>query len=163
LFGCLLDPNFDGAILQRQAVEMAGRAIGREVRIVEVSTDADLEKAFVILAEAHVAGLVVCANPLFNSIRDHVLALTARFTLPAIYEVREFTVAGGLMSYGTNVPDVYRQIGVYTGRVLKGERPADLPVLQPAKFDMAINLRTAKALGLDMPMSILLRADEVIE
>jgi putative ABC transport system substrate-binding protein len=161
--GCLLDPNFDGAVLQRQAVEMAGRKIGRELRIVEASTDADLEKAFVILAEAHVAGLIVSANPLFNSIRDHMLALTARFTLPTIYEVREFTVAGGLMSYGANVPDVYRQIGVYTGRILKGERPADLPVLQPAKFDMAINLRTAKALGLAMPMSILLRADEVIE
>jgi putative ABC transport system substrate-binding protein len=89
-------------------------------------------------------------DALFNNLRDHVLALTARFALPAIHELREFAVAGGLMSYGTNVPDVYRQIGLYTGRVLKGEKPADLPVLQPAKFDMAINLKTARALGLDI-------------
>jgi len=92
-----------------------------------------------------------------------VLALTERSKLPAVYELRQLVAAGGLMSYGTNVPEVYRQIGVYAGRVLKGEKPADLPVLEPTKFDMAINLRTAKAQGIDMPTSILLRANEVIE
>ena len=105
----------------------------------------------------------MAANPLFNNLRDHILALTTRLRLPAVYETREFVLAGGLMSYGTNVPEVYRQIGIYTGRVLKGEKPADLPVLEPTKFDMAINLRTAKAQGIDMPTSILLRANEVIE
>ncbi len=92
-----------------------------------------------------------------------MLALTTGLAVPAIYEVREFAIAGDLMSYGTNIPEVYRQVGIYTGRVLNGEKPADLPVLQPAKFDMTINLRTAKALGIDVPTSILLRADEVIE
>jgi len=163
IIGYLFDPTLDVADLQRRAVETAGRTVGRDVRIVEASTDADLEKAFAQLAEAHVAGLAVASNPLFNSIRDHVLALTAKSKLPAIYEAREFAVAGGLMSYGTNIPEVYRQVGIYTGRVLKGERPSDLPVLQPAKFDTTINLRTAKALGIDVPTSTLLRADEVIE
>jgi putative ABC transport system substrate-binding protein len=163
IVGYVFDPKFEAAALQRQAVETAARTIGREVRIVEASTDGDLEKAFATLADAHVAGLAVGSGPLFNSLRDHVLALTARLKLPAVYEVREFVVSGGLMSYGPNLPEVYRQIGVYTGRVLMGERPADLPVVLPVKFDMAINLRTAKSLGLDVPTSILLRADEVIE
>ena len=129
----------------------------------EASSDSDLEKAFTALAEAKVAGVAVASNPLFNNLRDRVLALTTRSKLPAVYELRQFVAAGGLMSYGTSVPDVYRQIGVYAGRVLKGEKPGDLPVLEPTKFDMAINLRTAKALGIDMPTSILLRANEVIE
>jgi putative ABC transport system substrate-binding protein len=161
--GYLLDPKFDAADAQRQTVEAAGRAFGRQVRIVEASGDADLEKAFTTLAEAKVAGLAVASNPLFNNLRDHVLALTERSKLPAVYELRQLVAAGGLMSYGTNVPEVYRQIGVYAGRVLKGEKPADLPVLEPTKFDMAVNLRTAKALGIDMPTSILLRANEIIE
>ena len=161
--GFMFEPNSDAATQQRQAVETASRTIGREVRIVGASSDADLGKAFDVFAEAHVAGLVVSSSPLFNNLRNKVLALTARLRLPAIYEVREFTAAGGLMSYGTNLPEVYRQIGVYTARVLKGDKPADLPVLLPTKFDTAVNLRTAKALGIDMPMSILLRADEVIE
>jgi putative ABC transport system substrate-binding protein len=105
----------------------------------------------------------MAANPLFNNLRNHLLALTTRLRLPAVHESREFVVAGGQMSCGTNVPEVYRQVGVYTGRVLKGEKPADLPVLEPAKFDMSINLKTAKALGIEMPTSILLRANEVIE
>jgi putative ABC transport system substrate-binding protein len=130
---------------------------------VEARSDGDLERAFTALAAAKVAGLAVASNPLFNNLRDHVLVLTTRSKLPAVYELRQFVAAGGLMSYGTNVPDVYRQIGVYAGRVLKGEKPGDLPVLEPTKFDMAINLRTAKALGIDMPTSILLRANEVIE
>jgi putative ABC transport system substrate-binding protein len=130
---------------------------------VEVSKDADLEKAFTILAELKVGGVLMASNSLFNNLRDHLLALTTPLKLPAIHVSREFVAAGGLMSYGTNVPEVYRQIGIYTGRVLKGEKPGDLPVLEPTKFDMAINLRTAKTLGIDMPTSILLRANEVIE
>ena len=161
--GYLYDPNIDFADVGRRNIETAARTFGREVRIVEASKDADLEKAFATLAEAHVGGVVMAANPLFNNLREHMLALTTRLRLPAVYETREFVVAGGLMSYGTNVPEVYRQIGIYTGRVLKGEKPADLPVLEPTKFDMAINLRTAKAQGIDMPTSILLRANEMIE
>lgn len=163
--GVLLDSATDppSAELQQQAAERAALAIGREIRIVEASTDADLEKAFAILAEAHVAGVDLASGPLFNNLRSHILALTERFALPAIHENREFTVAGGLMSYGANAPDIYYQIGLYTGRVLKGEKAADLPVLQPEKFDMAVNLKTAKVLGLVVPTSILLRANEVIE
>jgi putative ABC transport system substrate-binding protein len=161
--GYLYDPNFDFAVAGRRNVETAARTVGREVRIVEATKDADLEKAFATLAEAHVGGVVMAASALNNNLRAHLLALTTRLKIPAVHEVREFVMAGGLMSYGTNVPEVYRQIGIYTGRVLKGEKPADLPVLEPTKFDMAINLRTAKALGIDMPTSILLRANEVIE
>jgi putative ABC transport system substrate-binding protein len=161
--GYLYDPNFDFAVAGRRNVETAARTVGREVRIVEATKDADLEKAFATLAEAHVGGVVMAASALNNNLRDHLLALTTRLKIPAVHEVREFVMAGGLMSYGTNLPEVYRQIGIYTGRVLKGEKPADLPVLEPTKFDMAINLRTAKALGIDMPTSILLRANEVIE
>ena len=161
--GYLYDPNFDFADAGRRNAETAARTIGREVRIVEATKDADLEKAFVTFAEAHVGGVVMAASALTNNLRDHLLALTTRLKLPAVHESREFVVAGGLMSYGTNVPEVYRQIGIYTGRVLKGEKPADLPVLEPTKFDMSINLKTAKALGIDMPTSILLRANEIIE
>jgi putative ABC transport system substrate-binding protein len=161
--GYLYDPNFDFADAGRGNVETAARTIGREVRIVEASKDADLEKAFATLAEAHVGGVVMAASALTNSLRDHLLALTTRLKIAAVHESREFVLAGGLMSYGTNVPEVYRQIGIYTGRVLKGEKPVDLPVLEPTKFDMAVNLRTAKVLGIDMPTSILLRATEVIE
>ncbi len=161
--GYLYDPNIDFADVGRRNLEAAARTLGREVRIAEASKDADLEKAFATFAEAHVGGVVMAANPLFNNLRDHILALTTRLRLPAVYETREFVLAGGLMSYGTNVPEVYRQVGIYTGRVLKGEKPADLPILEPTKFDMAINLRTAKAQGIDMPTSILLRANEVIE
>jgi len=161
--GYLYDPNIDFADMELRNVETAARTFGREIRIVAASQDADLEKAFTTLAETHVGGIVMAANPVFLNLRDHLLALTTRLKIPAVHEAREFVVAGGLMSYGTSVPEVYRQIGIYTGRVLKGEKPADLPVLEPTKFDMAINLRTAKALGINMPTSILLRANEVIE
>ena len=119
--------------------------------------------AFAALVEMRVGALLVTGGPFFLNRRDRLLALTARHALPAIYENREFTRAGGLMSYGTSVPDVYWQVGVYTGRVDKGAKPADLPFLQPTKFDIAVNLKTAKALGLEVPTTILLRADEVIE
>jgi putative tryptophan/tyrosine transport system substrate-binding protein len=163
IIGYLFAPNFDYSDAGRREVESAAQRIRRDIRVVEVSNDADLEKAFATVAELHVGGVLMAANSLFNNLRDHVLALTTRLKLPAVYEQREFVAAGGLMSYGTNVPEVYRQVGIYTGRVLKGEKPADLPVLEPTKFDMSVNLKTAKALGVDMPTSILLRANETIE
>lgn len=161
--GYLFDPNIEMADLERQALEVAARTAGREVRIVQASADAELENAFATLAEAHVGGLVVASNPLFNNLRDRVLKLTAGLKVPAVYEIRQFVVGGGLMSYGPSIPEIYRQVGNYAGRVLTGEKPSDLPVLQPTKFEMSINLRTAKALGIDVPTSILLRSDEVIE
>jgi putative ABC transport system substrate-binding protein len=163
IIGYLSDPEFEFADVGRREVETAARRLGRDIRIVEVSKDADLEKAFATVAELHVGGVLIAANASFNNLRDHILALATRLKLPAMYETREVVAAGGLMSYGTNVPEVYRQIGIYTGRVLKGEKPADLPVLEPTKFDMSINLKTAKTLGIDVPTSILLRANEIIE
>jgi putative ABC transport system substrate-binding protein len=163
IIGYLFAPNFDYSDAGRREVETAARRIGRDIRIVEVSKDADLEKAFAAVAELHVGGVLIAANSLFNNLRDHILALTTRLNLPAVYEQREVVAAGGLMSYGTNVSEVYRQVGIYTGRVLKGEKPADLPILEPTKFDMSVNLKIAKALGIDMPTSILLRANETIE
>jgi putative ABC transport system substrate-binding protein len=148
---------------QLQEVQAAAQRLHREVRILDASSDSEIDNAFAEFAEARVGGVVLVGNEFFNNRREHLVAMSARYGLPAIHENREFTVAGGLMSYGTNVPDVYRQVGIYTGRVLKGESPAELPVLQPTKFDIAVNLKTAKALGIDVPTSILLRADEVIE
>jgi putative ABC transport system substrate-binding protein len=163
VIGVLINPTHLYADAQRQEVQAATLAIGRQIRILNASTESELDAAFVALMEVRPAGLVVAGGPFFFNRRAQLLALTRRYALPAIYENREFTAAGGLMSYGTNIPDMYRQIGVYTGRVLKGERPAELPILQPTKFDIAVNLKTAKALGLELPTSILLRADEVIE
>ena len=164
LIGVLLDPKFQSAAAEQlQEVQAAARTLGREIRIVNASTESEMDAAFAALVEMRVGALAVTGGPFFLNRRDRLLALTARHALPAIYENREFTRAGGLMSYGTSVPDVYRQIGVYTGRILKGDKPADLPFLQPTKFDVAVNMKTAKALGLEVPTTILLRADEVIE
>jgi len=164
LIGVLLDPKFQSsADILLQEVQTAARTLRREIRIVRASSDSELDAAFAALVEMRVGALLVTGGPFFLNRRDRLLALTARRALPAIYENREFTRAGGLMSYGTSVPDVYRQVGIYTGRVLKGAKPADLPFLQPTKFDIAVNLKTAKALGLEVPTTILLRADEVIE
>ena len=127
------------------------------------STDAEIDAAFGAVAQEHVAVLVVAADPFLDTRRDKIVALAQRHSVPAMYQFREHAVAGGLMSYGIDLPDVYRQLGIYTGQILKGTKPADLPVMQPTKFELVINLKTAKALGLAIPESFLLRADEVIE
>src|SRR4029077_19900737 len=158
--GVLLDPTFSSVDLQLSEVQTAARATGHEIRLVNVSTAADIDEAFSTLVEIRAGGLVVIGNPFLNSKRDKLISLAARDAIPTIYEPRESTIAGGLMNYGPSITDVYHQLGVYTGRILKGEKPADLPVLQPAKFDLLINLKTAKALGLDIPPSLLTRADE---
>jgi putative ABC transport system substrate-binding protein len=141
----------------------ASRAKGVEVVVVDIKSEQDIDAAFATIMQRRIGALVVQNDAYLNSRRDQIIALAARHALPAIYAYREHTLAGGLISYGTNVNEMYRPAGVYTGRILKGAKPADLPVLQPTKFELIVNLRTAKALRLTIPESFLLRADQVIE
>jgi putative tryptophan/tyrosine transport system substrate-binding protein len=141
----------------------AARSLALEVDVLDASTEQELNTVFATLAPRRGAALVVSPDPFFISRRDQIVALAARSAMPAIYEWREFAVAGGLISYGSSNTDEYRQVGIYTSRILKGEKPGDLPVMQPTKFELVVNLKTAKALGLTIPESFLLRADEVLE
>ncbi|MFZ2649023.1 MAG: ABC transporter substrate-binding protein [Burkholderiaceae bacterium] len=158
----LINPTFANAAAQWQDIEEGARRLGVQLLRLPASAEADFEPAFASLVQQRVNALLVSADPFFNTRRDRLVALAARNKILAIYEFREFTAAGGLMSYGTNLADGYRKIGAYTGRILQGSRPADLPVLQPTRFEFVINLRTAKTLGIKIPQSVLLRADEVI-
>jgi putative ABC transport system substrate-binding protein len=159
----LLNPNFAAAVANMRESEVVARAIGKEVAIFNASSDAEIETAFANIVQARSGALLVGADPFFNSRRGLIVALAARHAIPAIYEFREFADAGGLISYGTSLVEAYRQQGIYAGRILKGEKPADLPVVQLSKFELVINLNTAKALGLAIPPGVLALADEVIE
>jgi putative tryptophan/tyrosine transport system substrate-binding protein len=161
--GLLLNPNDPGAEDQRQDVEMAAKALGRRLLVLHASAASEFEPNFAIMIREHVGALIVENDPFFDSQRDRLIALAARSGISAIYHIRDFPAAGGLMSYGASLADAYREVGNYTGRILKGERPADLPVMQPTRFELVINLKTAKTLGLTVPPSLLARADEVIE
>ena len=144
-------------------VQTRASALGLQLHVLNAINDSDLETAFMSLVERRAGGLLVGADPFFIIVRDKLVALAAGHKVPTIYGYRDFMAVGGLVSYGTDPAAAYHQIGAYTGRILKGEKPADLPVQQPSKFDLIINLKTARALGLQVPTSILLRADEVIE
>jgi putative tryptophan/tyrosine transport system substrate-binding protein len=159
----LFDPSDPVVVLDREAAQAASKTLGLQLRFVNAGTMSELETAFETVARDRPDGLFVGANPFFNRQRDQLVGLAARHTIPTIYPFREFPAAGGLISYGTRLADTYRQVGVYTGRILKGEKPADLPVVQPTKFELVINLKTAKTLGLDVPPTLLAIADEVIE
>jgi putative ABC transport system substrate-binding protein len=161
--GVLLNPAFSPSVEQLKDIEAAARAIGQELHVLRAGTDHELETAFESIAQQHIPALLVAVDPFFNTRRAKLVALAARAAVPAVYGFRDYAVAGGLMSYGVDLSDVYRQLGVYTGRVLKGAKPADLPVLQPIKFELVINLKTAKALGVKISDNLLSLADEVIE
>jgi putative ABC transport system substrate-binding protein len=144
-------------------VQAAARTLGLQFHILNASTDQEIAAAFATLVQLHAGGLVIGPDNFFNSRSEQLAALALRHRIPPIYQYREFTVAGGVMSYGGNLTDAYRLVGAYSGRVLKGEKPADLPVQQPTKFELVINLKTAKALGITVPLTLQAIADEVIE
>jgi ABC-type uncharacterized transport system substrate-binding protein len=161
--GFLVNPNNPIFELQTKDVLAAASVVGLKVQILKASTGREIDAAFVSLVQARTGALLVGVDALFNNRTEQIVALAADHAIPAMYVFREFVVAGGLISYGTSLIETYRQVGLYTGRILKGERPADLPVIQATKLELVINLKTAKALGLQIPDRLLALADEVIE
>ena len=159
----LINSNYSGAEGQLRDVQEAAPRLGLQLLIVRANAESEFNTAFSTLVQQGVGALLVCASPFFNSRRQQLVVLAARHSVPAIYEWRDFAEAGGLMSYGTSLADAYRQAGVYVGRILKGAKPAYLPVVQVIRFEFAINLNTAKALGIEVPPTLSARADEVIE
>ena len=161
--GVLLNPTFPPAADQLKDLQEAARAIGLELHLLRASSDHEIDTVFENVAQRRIPALAALSDPFLFGRRDRIVALAARRAVPTIYPFRDYAVTGGLMSYGIDIADAYRQIGVYAGRILKGTKPADLPVLQPIKFEFVINLKTAKTLGLAIPSGVLAIADEVIE
>jgi putative ABC transport system substrate-binding protein len=163
VIGCLLNPNNPNIEALTREARDATRSVGRKLEVSYARDDTEIETAFANFMQKRVNALVVVTDAIFNNRRAQLVALTARHRLPSIFPFREFATAGGLMSYGPSFDDAFRQAGIYTGRILKGEKPADLPVIQLARVELVINARTAKTLGISFPLSLLGRADEVIE
>jgi len=159
----LVDPTFPTSESATRDAQAAARALGLQLLVLNASSQGDFQAAFARIREHHASALIVNANTLFTSYINQLIALAAHHAVPTIYQLRQAVEAGGLASYGASFADAYRQAGIYAGRVLKGEKPSELPVLQPTKFELVINLKTANALGLTVPSSLLARADEVIE
>jgi putative ABC transport system substrate-binding protein len=154
------NPQTEGVV---KSAQEAARTTGMQLHILNADTDSEIDAAFVALNQSRAGGLIVGPDPFFNTRRERLVSLASRGGIPTIYQYREFTIEGGLISYGPNIAAVYRLVGNYAGRILKGEKPADLPVQRPATFELVINLRAAKALDLTVPPSLLAGADEVIE
>ena len=163
LIGLLVNPTDPRTETQTRDMQEAAHALGLQIHVLNASTEGEIDSAFAILSQLRVGALLVGTSNLFTRRREQLAALAARQGVPAIYQYREYAAAGGLISYGTSITDAYRQAGIYTCRVLKGEKPADMPVMRPTKFELVINLKTAKTLGLSIPSGVLAIADEVIE
>ena len=159
----LVNSNFADAENQLRDLKEAAARLGVQLVILRANTESDFDAAFSTLVHQRAGALLVCGSPFFNIRREQLVVLAARHAVSAIFEWRDFAAAGGLMSYGTSLADGYRQVGVYAGRILKGEKPGDLPVMQSTKFELVINLSTAKALGIEVPPTLSARADEIIE
>jgi len=159
----LLNPKHPESDTTINDVSLAARASGQRIHVFRASDAAEIDTAFTAIAQNKIGALIVSTDPILTIHRDQLLILPARYKLPAIYDLREYAATGGLMSYGDSITESYRQVGTYTARILKGEAPANLPIVQPTKFEFVINLKTAKALGLDVPPKLLALADEVIE
>jgi putative ABC transport system substrate-binding protein len=163
IVGVIIDPRANEGVTERRDLEAAAKAVGQKLFIVEVRSHRDVEPALASMAEHKVGAVLIGAGALLTARQRSMAALAMRYRLPTVRNLREFAEAGGLMSYGTSITDAYRQAGIYAGRILKGEKPSDLPVLQATKFELVLNLATAKAIGLAVPMHIHATADEVIE
>jgi putative ABC transport system substrate-binding protein len=161
--GLLVNPGNPNAALQTKEMQVATTALGLHLHVLTATSQSELDHAFVTLARERSEALVLSADPFFFGHRDRLVALASQRSIPAMYYAREFAVAGGLISYASSFADSFRQAGIYVGRILNGEKPANLPVLQPTKYELVINLKTAKTLGLEVPAALLARADEVIE
>lgn len=163
LIGILVNPKFPSSSQELNDIELAAKGIGQRLFVASANDDAELDAALTSLGQQRVGALLVTAAPFFDTRLERIVGFAAQNRLPAIYQFREYALAGGLISYGPNIVESYRNAGDYVGRILKGETPADLPVLQPTKYDFVINLKTAKALGLTVPPTLLAEAGEVIE
>jgi putative ABC transport system substrate-binding protein len=163
VIGVLIDPNYQEAKAQAQELAEAAGTIGQRIHIEHASNEGELDLAFAALVRERADSLLVTSDPFFDTRRDRIISFAAQNRLPAIYQFRQYAASGGLMSYGISLTDGYRQVGIYAGQILKGAKPADLPIWQSIKFEFVVNLKTAKSLGLEVPAMLLARADEVIE
>jgi putative ABC transport system substrate-binding protein len=162
-FGVFVNPKNADAEVQLRAVQSAAHALRQQIAIIDVSNEIDLEKAFTGLTQNKIDGFVLVADPFFVNCRDRIISFAAQRSIPAVYFLREFPESGGLASYGTSLADAYRQVGIYAGKILNGAKPTELPVVQPTKFELLLNLKTAETLGLTVPPGVLAIADKVIE
>jgi len=160
IIGVLVNPNAANTEIESREIQTAARTVGQQIRVLSATTEREIDAAFAAVTQHGIGALVIGADAFFDSRRDLAVALAAQYAVPTIYG---FAAPGGLISYGASIPEGYRQAGIYVGRILKGEKPADLPILQPTKFELVINLKTAKALGLTVPPTLVAIADEVIE
>jgi putative ABC transport system substrate-binding protein len=161
--GFLVNPNNANYQIYMREADEAAKALGQKIIVLHAGTENECDAAFAELARQQAGALIVESDPFFNEITVHLVVSAARLSIPVVFSRREFTVAGGLLSYGSSATEAYRQLGIYTGRILNGAKPAELPILLPSRYELVLNLKTAKALGIAVPTSILVRADEVIE